>query len=187
MEKANLFPQEIEILKASGLLHCSPERKGPFEIQLSFEFIHLIVQEFLSAQWFVAKNKLPEKGTSGMVLQFMSGLLARENNDKMMEKLLETVKPNKASDYVHKLLCLKCLNEYGDRELSRKHLVHHFSRYCDSVGHIVFRGVSDIDCNAIRLMLDVYSSCNEQGLLPGSLSSRVVGWLSGSSSSCFDM
>ena len=96
--KANLSPQEIVILKASGLLHCSPERKGPFEIQQSFEFIHLTVQECLSAQWFVAMNKLPEKGTSGMVLQFMSGLLAREHNDEMMGKLLETVKPSDEDD-----------------------------------------------------------------------------------------
>ena len=130
--KANLSPQEIEILKASGLLHCSPERKGPFEIQQSFEFIHLTVQECLSAQWFVAMNKLPEEGTSGMVLQFMSGLLAREHNDEMMGKLLETVKPSDEDDHEHKLLCLKCLNEYGDRELSRKHLVPLFSLYCDS-------------------------------------------------------
>ena len=66
--------EEVESLKASGLLHCSPPfRKSFSETTKYFCFTHLTLQEYLAARWFVKQREIPSysENASGMVLQFV--------------------------------------------------------------------------------------------------------------------
>ena len=65
--------EEVESLKASGLLHCGPPfRKSFSETTKYFCFTHLTLQEYLAARWFVKQREIPSyaENSSGMVLQF---------------------------------------------------------------------------------------------------------------------
>ena len=109
---------EIEKLKGSGLLHCGPPfRKSAFETTKYLSFTHMTLHEFLAARWFVMTNVIPNN-VSGMVLQFIAGILSKKKNDELMENLLESTSFSSSSD--HLLLKAKCLSEYQDKEFAEK-------------------------------------------------------------------
>ncbi|KAK3727919.1 hypothetical protein QZH41_016369, partial [Actinostola sp. cb2023] len=163
MENFGLLEQEIENLKASGLLYCGPGfRNSAFEVIHSFCFTHLTVQEFLTANWFYKERRMPTKDmATGMVVQFMAGLSARSKDEKLLEKLVKWIKtlPTLRRDQ-KQLLTTKCLYEFKDLEFAKVMVKTHYSRYCDD-GSIVFLDITDADCATISFLLDIFSSLNE--------------------------
>ena len=160
--KEKLKSEEIEKLKGSGLLHCGPAfRKSAFETTKQLSFTHLTIQEFLAARWFVMRNEIPKEIVSEMVLQFIAGILSKKRDDKLMERLLESI-----SSLLRKgkplLLIAKCLSEYQDKEFAKNVIKNHPRHYCDQDGRMSFHFLNDVDCIAISFLLDVISELNEE-------------------------
>ncbi|XP_031548571.1 protein NLRC5-like, partial [Actinia tenebrosa] len=133
MKKFNLNDEEIRNLKASGLLDCCPGvKKSPFEKPpLEFTFTHLTIREFLCAFLFVEEKQIPEKKkTSDVTYMFMAGMCSREKDEKLMEKLLENIKPGNENDKRNKLLTLCCLYEYKDDGFSTRVINNLKHIYC---------------------------------------------------------
>ncbi len=148
--------EEIEKLKGSGLLHCGPPfRKSAFETTKQLSFTHFTVQEFLAARWFVMRNEIPKGNVSEMVLQFFSGILSKKRNDKLMERLLESISITWAAPH---LLRVKCLSEYHDKEFAKNAIINDPQNYSD----MCFADLNDVDCIAILFLLDVISELNEE-------------------------
>ena len=106
--------EEVHKLKGSGLLYCGqPFRTTMITTTKHFTFTHLTVQEFLAARWFVKGNRVPDKACSKMVFQFMAGLKSSEGNEELMEKLLDSL-------FMGRFLQMTCLNEYQNREFTKK-------------------------------------------------------------------
>ena len=57
----------------------------------------MTLQEFLAARWFLMTNVIPSN-VSGLVLQFMAGILSKKENGEQMEKLLEGISSLSSSD-----------------------------------------------------------------------------------------
>ena len=151
--------EEIEKLKGSGLLHCGPPfRKSLLATTKYFSFTHMTIHEFLAARWFVMRNVIPND-VSGMVLQFIAGILSKKKNDELMENLLKSIPFSSRSDYL--LLRAKCLSEYQDKEFAKnviKNHSHHYSPY----GELCFNNLNDVDCIAISFLLDAFSALNDE-------------------------
>ena len=79
MKKINLTEDETANLKISGILHCVPGiRISAFETKSEFSFLHLTLQEFLAASFFVETKEVPEKEeATGQTFVFMTGLSSR--------------------------------------------------------------------------------------------------------------
>ncbi len=158
MKKFSL--QEIESLRASGLLHCGPPfRKSFSQMTKYFCFTHLTIHEYLASRWFVKRREIPARqNVSSMVMQFIAGILSKERDtDKFMEKLLEEFPSSKDI-----LLAAKCLFEYQDKEFVKNFIKNHHRQYFDHRGEIQFYGLTDVDCVAASFLLDVISSLNEE-------------------------
>ena len=157
MKKFN--SKEVESLRKSGILHCGPPlRVSSSQTTKHFCFTHVTLHEYLAARWFVKRRKIPPAGTvSTMVLQFMAGILSKEKDRKLMEKLLEQVSRETGERNCH-LLEAKCLYEYQDKEFAKSHYRQHPVR-CEE---ICFRSISDVDCIAISFFLDTISALNEE-------------------------
>ena len=148
----------VESLKKSGILHCGP----PFRVSFSqrakfFCFTHLTLHEYLAARWFVKRREIPPvEIASTMVVQFMAGILSKEKDGRLMEKLLQQL-PTR--DYTNQdLLEAKCLYEYQDKKFPKDHYRQHPVR-----GEtICFRDITDVDCIAISFVLDTISALNEE-------------------------
>ena len=168
MEKKFLFgdeemkkfsSKEVEILRKSGILHCGP----PFRVSFSqttkhFCFTHLTLQEYLAARWFVKRREIPpKKAVSKMVMQFMAGILSKEKDGKLMEKLLDQLSPDTVKRNPH-LLQAKCLYEYQDKEFAKDHYRQHPVRGEE----ICFRNITGLDCIGISFFLDTISALNEE-------------------------
>ncbi|KAL9965351.1 hypothetical protein ACROYT_G029140 [Oculina patagonica] len=153
--------EEIEKLKRSGLLHCGPPfRKSAFETTKQLSFTHLTIQEFLAARWFVMRNEIPKETVSEMVMLFFAGILSKKRDEKLMERLLESI-PFSITRPPH-LLKAKCLSEYQDREFAKNVIKNHPDHYSDMDGWISFHYLNDVDCIAVSFLLDVISELNEE-------------------------
>ena len=152
--------EEVESLKASGLLHCGPPfRKSFSETTKYFCFTHLTLQEYLAARWFVKQREIPSysENASGMVLQFMSGILSKQNDQAFMRKLLEgLIRRTQAMRSVQTLI-MKCLAEYHDKELALNFVKRFYSQLFYLHLIIKFEG---LDCIAISFLLDIVSILN---------------------------
>ncbi|XP_078380840.1 uncharacterized protein LOC144663688 [Oculina patagonica] len=152
--------EEIEKLKGSGLLHCGPPfRKSAFETTKQLSFTHLTIQEFLAARWFVMRNEIPKETVSEMVMKFIAGILSKKRNDKLMERLLESISITREP----LLLKAKLLSEYQHKEFAKnviKKYPHHY--HSDQDGQMSFEGLNDLDCIAVSFLLDVISELNEE-------------------------
>ena len=148
---------EVENLRASGLLHCGPLfRKSFSETTKYFCFTHLTVQEYLAARWFVKRRQIPSReNVSTMVLQFMSGILSKQNDKALMEELLEDIPSS------NHLLIAKCLTEYQDKEFAQNIVKKHYRQF-DRDGQIEFEKLTDVDCIAVSFLLDVISTLNAE-------------------------
>ena len=152
--------EEVENLKASGLLHCGPHFKKFSSAKTTkyFCFTHLTLQEYLAARWFVKSGrKMFSSGdVSAMVLQFMSGILSQQNDKASMKVLLKNIPSS------NNLLIAKCLTEYHDKEFAQDFVKEHYSQFCDCDGQIEFERLTDVDCIAVSFLLDVISTLNAE-------------------------
>ena len=164
MKKINLTEDEIANLKVSGILHCVPGiRISAFETKSEFSFIHLTVQEFLAASFFVETKEVPEKEeATGQTFVFMSGLSSREKDRELMRKIIQQITPRNKLDDVNRLLMVQCLYEYADDELTKQTINHLYYTYCDGYGWIRFDGVTDVDTKYLSYLLDIIGSVKEQ-------------------------
>ena len=154
--------EEVENLKASGLLHCGPPfRKSFSETTKYFCFTHLTIHEYLAARWFVKRRRIPSRrNVSTMVLQFMSGILSQQNDKALMEKLMEKLLEDILSS--NNLLIAKCLTEYQDKEFAQNILKKHDSKFFYPNGVIEFDYLTAEDCTAVSFLLDVISTLNTE-------------------------
>ena len=155
--------EEVESLRASGLLHCGPPfRKSFSETTKYFCFTHLTLQEYLAARWFVKQREIPSysENASGMVLQFMSGILSKQNDHAFMRKLLRgLIRRASFPFFVEPRITLKCLAEYHDKEFALNFVKKFYSKLFRFYTTIDFDGQ---DCNAISFLLDVISTLNAE-------------------------
>ena len=154
--------EEVESLKASGLLHCGPPfRKSFSETTKYFCFTHLTLQEYLAARWFVKQREIPSysENASGMVLQFMSGILSKQNDHAFMRKLLGGLIRRVQSSFSVKPLIMKCLAEYHDKEFALNFVKKFYSQLFNLDKTIE---VEEMDCIAVSFLLDVISTLNAE-------------------------
>ena len=154
--------EEVESLKASGLLHCGPPfRKSFSETTKYFCFTHLTLQEYLAARWFVKQREIPSysENASGMVLQFMSGILSKQNDHAFMRKLLGGLIRRAQSSLSVKPLIMKCLAEYHDKEFALNFVKKFYSQLFNLDKTIEFE---EMDCIAVSFLLDVISTLNAE-------------------------
>ena len=154
--------EEVESLKASGLLHCGPPfRKSFSETTKYFCFTHLTLQEYLAARWFVKQREIPSysENASGMVLQFMSGILSKQNDHAFMRKLLGGLIRGASFSFSVEPLIMKCLAEYHDKEFALNFVKRFYSQLFDLHSTIEFKG---LDCIAISFLLDIVSTLNAE-------------------------
>ncbi|KAL9965334.1 hypothetical protein ACROYT_G029122 [Oculina patagonica] len=153
--KENFKLEEIEKLKGSGLLHCGPPfRKSAFETTKQLSFTHLTIQEFLAARWFVMRNEIPKETVSEMVMLFIAGILSKKKDDKLMERLLESISITTKPVRVR----AKLLSEYQDKDFAKNVIINHPQHYSD----MNFTNLNDVGCIAISFLLDVISELNEE-------------------------
>ena len=152
--------QEVEYLRASGLLHCGPPfRKSFSETTKHFCFTHMTLQEYLAARWFVKRREFPSKeNVSEMVIQFMAGMISMEKEKEFMEELLLAI--DESTDTA--LLTAKCLVEYRDKEFAKDVIKKRYRQFCTQEGGIHFQFLTAVDCVAISFLLDVISALNEE-------------------------
>ena len=165
LKQFKLTEDEITNLKASGLLDCcagvrkTPSEKPPLEIT----FTHLTIQEFFTSWLLVEKKQILEKEkTSDVTFMFMAGLCSMKNNEKLMEELIEKIKPKGEDDDRYKVCLLSCLYEYKDSVFSTRVIKHHRHTYCDRNRRIRLIGITDIDCLYISYLLDIVYLINEE-------------------------
>ena len=154
--------EEVESLKASGLLHCGPPfRKSFSETTKYFCFTHLTLQEYLAARWFVKQREIPSysENASGMVLQFMSGILSKQNDHAFMRKLLGGLIRRAQSLLSVRPLIMKCLAEYHDKEFALNFVKRFYSQLFYLHSGIQFE---ELDCIAISFLLDIVSTLNAE-------------------------
>ena len=157
MKKFN--SKQVESLRKSGILHCGP----PFRVSFSqttkhFCFTHLTLHEYLAARWFVKRREIPPGETvSTMVMQFMAGILSKEKDGELMERLLEQLSPTTRQTN-HHLLQAKCLYEYQDKVFATDHYRQHPVRDEE----VCFIDITDADCIGISFFLDTISALNEE-------------------------
>ena len=154
--------EEVESLKASGLLHCGPPfRKSFSETTKYFCFTHLTLQEYLAARWFVKQREIPSysENASRMVLQFMSGILSKQEDQAFMRKLLRGLIRRTQTMFSVESLIMKCLAEYHDKEFALNFVKKFYRKLFCFYTTIEFSGQ---DCNAISFLLDVISTLNAE-------------------------
>ena len=157
MKKFDLL--EIESLRASGILHCGPPfRKSAFEETKHFCFTHLTLQEYLAARWFVERGEIPSKGkVSSMVMQFMAGILSKNKDNELMEKLVQALRSEGRGAGCNVFLVrLKCLVEYGDKYFAKHIIKKHLKKF----QVYKFRLLNDVDCIAVSFLLDALYELN---------------------------
>ena len=154
--------EEVESLRASGLLHCGPPfRKSFSETTKYFCFTHLTLQEYLAALWFVKQREIPSysENASRMVLQFMSGILSKQEDQAFMRKLLRGLIRRTKTMYSLEPLIMKCLAEYHDKEFALNFVKKFYKKIFRFYATIEFNGQ---DCNAISFLLDIISTLNAE-------------------------
>ena len=156
----HLSSEEVEYLRASGLLHCGPPfRKSFSETTKHFCFTHLTLQEYLAARWFVKRREIPSREkVSTMVIQFMAGIFSVNKEEEFMKELLEGIR---ASTDVA-LLTAKCLAEYRDKEFAKDVIKKRYRPFYRQEGEIFFIRLTAVDCIAVSFLLDVISALNEE-------------------------
>ena len=160
--KKKFNSEEVESLRKSGILHCGP----PFRVSFSqttkhFCFTHLTLHEYLAAHSFVKRREIPpEQSVSSMVMQFMAGILSKEKDSELMEKLLDQLTPNTCDSIEpnEHLLPGKCLYEYQDKEFAKDY----YRQNPVLGGSLWFYEITDVDCIAISFFLDVLSALYEE-------------------------
>ena len=151
--------EEVENLRASGLLHCGPPFRKSFSVTTKhFCFTHLTLQEYLAARWFVKRKEIPFRNVvSEMVVQFMSGILSKQNSNTCMEELLEEFCPssNVPIETALWLLTAKCLTEYQDTEFAKNIVKKRYDQLCGLHGQISLSNLTAADCTAVSFLLGV--------------------------------
>ena len=152
---------EVESLRASGLLHCGPPfRKSFSKVTKHFCFTHLTLQEYLAARWFVRRREIPStRPVSSMVMQFMAGILSKKKDKEFMEKIMhEHLLPSNEIGRDSLLFRVKCLAEYGEKDFAKHVIKKHHLRF----RFRRFNNLTDVDCISVSFLLDVTSALNEE-------------------------
>ena len=151
----NLTSQEVESLRASGLLHCGPPLRVSFsQATKHYCFTHLTLHEYLAARWFVKRRELPlTENVSEMVLQFMAGILSKKKDRELLKKLLRGL-PTYQIRNDPLLLEAKCLYEYQDEQFAKDY----YRQYPFRHKRIFFSHISDVDCIAVSFWLNILSA-----------------------------
>ena len=160
-EMKKLTSEEVESLRKSGLLHCGPSFRVSFSQTAKHHcFTHLTLHEYLAARWFVKRRDIPATETvSGMVLQFMAGILSKEKDSELMKTLLIGLLPvHEIGNEGLLLLEAKCLYEYQDEVLAKDH----YRQYPFHDERLAFSEINDVDCIAISFCLDILSALNAE-------------------------
>ncbi|XP_022808463.1 NACHT, LRR and PYD domains-containing protein 12-like isoform X1 [Stylophora pistillata] len=161
--------QEVEILCRSGLLHCGPPFRNSFSATTKyFCFTHLTLQEYLAASWFVKEKEIPPKHVSPEVYQFMSGILSRQKDAVVMERLVEEIAPLRRISSLGRqpvILMFKCLTEYEDVEFAKRIVKKRHHDIFIREGSILFYGsnLTDVDCTALSFLFHVFSALDTEG------------------------
>ncbi|XP_022803779.1 uncharacterized protein LOC111341091 [Stylophora pistillata] len=159
--------QEVKSLCESGLLHCGPLFRKCFSATTKyFCFTHLTLQEYLAARWLVKEKKTPPQHVSPEVYQFMSGILSKQKDAILMEKLLEKVlRPRFSSAGRNRLEMFKCLMEYEDVEFAKRIVKKHHRDIFREEGGISFfcSLLTDVDCTALCFLLHVFGALDAEG------------------------
>ena len=153
---------EVESLRTSGLLHCGPPfRKSFSETTKYFCFTRLTLQEYLAARWLVKQREIPSytENASGMVFQFMSGILSKQSDHAFMRKLLRGLIQRTQSLLSVEPLIMKCLAEYHDKEFALNFVKKFYSQLFNLDKTIEFE---EMDCIAVSFLLDVISTLNAE-------------------------
>ena len=153
--------EEVESLKASGLLHCGPPFRKSFSETTKYFFTHLTLQEYLAARWLVKQREIPSytENASGMVFQFMSGILSKQSDHAFMRKLLRGLIQRTQSLLSVEPLIMKCLAEYHDKEFALNFVKKFYSQLFNLDKTIEFE---EMDCIAVSFLLDVISTLNAE-------------------------
>ena len=151
----NLTSQEVESLRASGLLHCGPPLRVSFsQATKHYCFTHLTLHEYLAARWFVKRRELPlTENVSEMVLQFMAGILSKKKDRELLKKLLRGL-PTYQIRNDPLLLEAKCLYEYQDEQFAKDY----YRQYPFRHKRIFFSHISDVDCIVVSFWLNILSA-----------------------------
>ena len=147
--------EEVNKLEGSGLLCCSKFRTALLSTGKHFSFIHFAFQEFLAARWFVKENCVPGRECSGLVFQFMAGVMQSEGNEELMEKLID-------SPLMEPTLKMTCLNEYQNNEFAKKLIRNNPQAFCISDGVMALKDLSDVDYTGVSFVLDIISELNNE-------------------------
>ena len=159
---------ELESLCGSGLLHCGPPFRTSFSATTKhFCFIHLTLQEYLAARWFVETRTIPPKHVSTEVVLFMSGILSKQKDNEFEEKMI--IHTFLSDDLWEKEakrghLISKCLLRYEDIEFA-KGIVKRFHGVFDiRNGYFGLSGsrMGDVDCPAVSFTLNVFGALSEE-------------------------
>ena len=153
---------EVESLRTSGLLHCGPPFRKSFpETTKYFCFTHLTLQEYLAARWLVKQREIPSytENASGMVFQFMSGILSKQSDHAFMRKLLRGLIQRTQSLLSVEPLIMKCLAEYHDKEFALNFVKKFYSQLFNLDKTKEFE---EMDCIAVSFLLDVISTLNAE-------------------------
>jgi len=152
----NLTLQEVESLRASGLLHCGPPlRVSFFKTTKHYCFTHLTLHEYLAARWFVKRGELPlTENVSEVVLQFMAGILSKKKDSELMTKLLRGLSTYQIRNEGPLLLEAKCLYEYQDEQFAKDY----YCQYPFREEMFIFSAISDVDCIAVSFWLNILSA-----------------------------
>ena len=126
-----------------------------------FCFTHLTLQEYLAARWLVKQREIPSytENASGMVLQFMSGILSKQSDHAFMRKLLRGLIQRTQSLLSVEPLIMKCLAEYHDKEFALNFVKKFDSRLFNLDKTIEFE---EMDCIAVSFLLGVISTLNAE-------------------------
>ncbi|XP_022806185.1 NACHT, LRR and PYD domains-containing protein 12-like [Stylophora pistillata] len=157
--------EEVENFRASGVLHSSPPfRKSFSETTKYFCFTHITLQEYLAARWFVKRKEIPSLGenASTMVFQFMSGILSKQNDKALMEKLIERLTHTSLGERTAALISMKCITEYQHKEFAQNMIKKRYHQFFINYEEVEFEDLNDVDCIAVSFLLDVVSALNAE-------------------------
>ena len=159
---------EVESLCGSGLLHCGPPFRTSYSATTKhFFFIHLTLQEYLAARWFVKARTIPPTHVSTEVVLFMSGILSKQKDNEFEEKLIihKFLSDDLLADEATRgHLISKCLLQYEDIEFAKGIVKRFHGVFCINDGCFDLSDVdiASLDYAAVPFTLKVFGELSAE-------------------------